>query len=129
MGDGAYIYILLLAAAGSRGPAQAIEEGEDIEALAEQNRRKVRSRATESGAVTPVPSDGRGRGRKGKNKVAVLAAVAVGEDEGTPVVAGKRKRGLKSMSVTPSLQGDEEEEVPRETVSVPRRRDARWAAG
>jgi len=44
-------------------------------------------------------TDSRGRKRKGKAKAV----------EETPI-GGKRKRGMKSMSVTPSIAGDEEDE-------------------
>ncbi|KAI9512303.1 SNF2 family N-terminal domain-containing protein [Russula earlei] len=84
--------------------AMALEEGEDIQQLSEQARLKQARRAAklESGTGTPVSEGGRGRGRKGKAKV--------NEVDFEPM-NGKRKRGMnKSMSVTPSVMDDEEED-------------------
>lgn len=90
----------------------ALEDGEDIQEIAERNRDKKDRRATNkllrdaevSGVATPVSdTDSRGRkGRKGKSKMAEL-------DFDTPT-NGKRKRGMKSMSVTPSINDEEEED-------------------
>ncbi|THH13199.1 hypothetical protein EW146_g6993 [Bondarzewia mesenterica] len=87
--------------------AMALEEGEDIFELAERNREKKDRRATnkllrevESGTGTPMSDSGRGRGRKGKAKMT----------EDFEPTNGKRKRGIKSMSVTPSMQDDDEDE-------------------
>ena len=57
----------------------------------------------ESGTGTPISEGGRGRGRKGKAKVT--------EVDFEPL-NGKRKRGgnNKSMSVTPSVMDDDEED-------------------
>ena len=84
---------------------QALEEGEDIQQLSEQARLKQARRAAklESGSGTPMSEGGRGRGRKGKAKM----------NEGDFELAnGKRKRGInnKSMSVTPSVMDDDEED-------------------
>ena len=84
---------------------QALEEGEDIQQLSEQARLKQARRAAklESGSGTPMSEGGRGRGRKGKAKM----------NEGDFELAnGKRKRGMnnKSMSVTPSVMDDDEED-------------------
>ncbi|TFY81203.1 hypothetical protein EWM64_g2811 [Hericium alpestre] len=89
--------------------ALALEEGEDLQELMERNREKKDRRVTnkllrdvDSGVATPVSESGRGRGRKGKAKMA--------EPDFEPV-NGKRKRGgIKSVSVTPSVQEDEDEE-------------------
>ncbi|KAH9177014.1 SNF2 family N-terminal domain-containing protein [Lactarius sanguifluus] len=85
--------------------AMALEEGEDIQQLSEQARLKQARRAAklESGTGTPMSEGGRGRGRKGKAKV--------NEGDFEPL-NGKRKRGgnNKSMSVTPSVMDDEEED-------------------
>ncbi|TFK47940.1 hypothetical protein OE88DRAFT_1664908 [Heliocybe sulcata] len=89
----------------------ALEDGEDIQEIADRNREKKDRRATNkllreaeaSGAATPISDGGsRGRGRKGKSKLAEL-------DFDTPT-SGKRKRGMKSMSVTPSINGEDEED-------------------
>ena len=94
---------------------QALEEGEDVFELAERNREKKDRRATnkllrdtESGAGTPM-SDGRGRGRKGKAKAV----------EDFEPVNGKRKRGIKSMSVTPSVQDDDDDDRDSVRCSFP----------
>jgi len=91
-----------------------LEEGEDIQQLAERNREKKERRTTsklirevESGTGTPISEGGRGRGRKGKAKMV--------EPDFEPVVNGKRKRGMKSLSVTPSVQEDDDE--GRDSVS------------
>ncbi|KAH9075751.1 SNF2 family N-terminal domain-containing protein [Lactarius deliciosus] len=85
--------------------AMALEEGEDIQQLSEQARLKQARRVAklESGTGTPMSEGGRGRGRKGKAKV--------NEGDFEPL-NGKRKRGgnNKSMSVTPSVMDDEEED-------------------
>jgi ATP-dependent helicase STH1/SNF2 len=87
-----------------------LEDGEDIQQLSEQARLKQARRAAklDSGTGTPMSESGRGRGRKGKAKV--------NEVDFEPV-NGKRKRGMnnKSMSVTPSVMDDDEED--RDMVS------------
>ena len=90
---------------------QALEEGEDIQELSERTRK---SRATNklltemSNRGTPVSdNDARGRkGKKGKSKVPDF-------DSGA---GSKRKRGMKSMSVTPSINGEDEDE--HDTVRI-----------
>ncbi|KAH9994378.1 P-loop containing nucleoside triphosphate hydrolase protein [Russula vinacea] len=85
--------------------AMALEEGEDIQQLSEQARLKQARRTAklESGTGTPMSEGGRGRGRKGKARV--------NEVDFEPV-NGKRKRGLNnnSMSVTPSVMDEEEDD-------------------
>jgi len=82
-----------------------LEEGEDIQQLSEQARLKQARRAAklESGTGTPLSEGGRGRGRKGKARV--------NEGDFEPA-NGKRKRGMnnKSMSVTPSVMDDDEDD-------------------
>ncbi|KAJ3562092.1 hypothetical protein NP233_g9787 [Leucocoprinus birnbaumii] len=88
--------------------AMAVEEGEDLMELSERAREKKERKlnnkllkeAEASGRGTPVSDvDSRGRKtKKGKNKV----------DE--PIAGSKRKRGQKSMSVTPSIVDEEEED-------------------
>ncbi|KAI0039556.1 hypothetical protein FA95DRAFT_1528440 [Auriscalpium vulgare] len=82
--------------------AMALEEGEDLQLLAEQTRAKNRRTVgkLESGTATPISEGGRGRGRKGKAKMT---------DDAEPSNS-KRKRGQKSMSVTPSVHDDDDEE-------------------
>ncbi|KAF5361681.1 hypothetical protein D9758_007383 [Tetrapyrgos nigripes] len=88
--------------------AMALEEGEDIEEIADRKRERKERRATNkllkdaeaSNRGTPASDTDSRRGRrKGKSKAV----------EETPV-GNKRKRGMKSMSVTPSVAGDEEDE-------------------
>ncbi|KAI0063151.1 hypothetical protein BV25DRAFT_1824711 [Artomyces pyxidatus] len=82
--------------------AMALEEGEDLQQLAEQNRARKR-KVNESGTGTPMSEGGRARGRKGKAKAV--------EADFEPILNGKRKRGgIKDMSVTPSVQDDDDEE-------------------
>ena len=60
------------------------------------------------GRSTPASDVGGGRrGKKGKGKAV--------NDYDTPVPSGKRKRGMKSMSVTPSV--NEEDDDERDMVS------------
>lgn len=60
------------------------------------------------GRGTPTSDVGGRRGKKGKGKMAA-------NDYDTPTLSGKRKRGMKSMSVTPSVNDDDDEE--RDMVS------------
>lgn len=95
--------------------AMAVEEGEDLQELADKARGKKERRATSKvlkesetpGRSTPASeTDSRGRKvRKGKAKM---------NDYEPPAAAGKRKRGMKSMSVTPSV--NEEDEEDRDSV-------------
>ncbi|KAF8640822.1 hypothetical protein AX17_000471 [Amanita inopinata Kibby_2008] len=90
--------------------AMALEEGEDLQELSERAREKKERRVTNkllkdaevSARGTPASdSDSRGRkGRKGKAKAT----------DHEPPVGGKRKRGNKSMSVTPSIAEDDDED-------------------
>ncbi|TFK38607.1 SNF2-family ATP dependent chromatin remodeling factor snf21 [Crucibulum laeve] len=92
--------------------AQALEEGEDLQELAERAREKKDRRATNkllkdtetSGRATPI-SDidvrGRNKSKKGKSKANDYDGILSGS---------KRKRGAKSMSVTPSIADDEDDE-------------------
>ncbi|KAG6371548.1 SNF2-family ATP dependent chromatin remodeling factor snf21 [Boletus reticuloceps] len=91
--------------------AMAVEDGEDLQELVDKARGKKERRAANKimkegetpGRSTPASeTDGRGRkARKGKAKMA---------DYEPPAAAGKRKRGMKSMSVTPSVNEDDEED-------------------
>ncbi|KAF6765924.1 SNF2-family ATP dependent chromatin remodeling factor snf21 [Ephemerocybe angulata] len=88
--------------------AQALEEGEDIEELAEKARDKKDRRLAnklmreESGRGTPVSeTDGRGRkNKKGKAKANDYDSLPAGS---------KRKRG-KHQSETPSMMGDDDDD-------------------
>lgn len=79
--------------------------------LVDRSRDKKERRATNkllkdagaSGRGTPISdTDSRGRkGKKGKSKM---------NDYEPAPVGGKRKRGMKSMSVTPSINGDDDDD-------------------
>jgi ATP-dependent helicase STH1/SNF2 len=84
-----------------------LEDGEDLQELSERTKEKKERRlnnkllkeAEASARGTPVSDDSRGRKvKKGKNKV---------EDYS---LGSKRKRGQKSMSVTPSIAEDEDDD-------------------
>ncbi|KAG1825464.1 SNF2 family N-terminal domain-containing protein [Suillus subaureus] len=92
--------------------AMAVEDGEDLQELVDRARGKKERRAANKllkdtdtpGRNTPTSDVGVGRkGKKGKGKMTA-------NDYDTPGVAGKRKRGMKSMSVTPSVIDDDDEE-------------------
>ncbi|KAG6820238.1 hypothetical protein H0H93_003601 [Arthromyces matolae] len=95
---------------GQRRRNVALEEGEDIQELTEKARERKDRRAANkllkdseaSNRGTPA-SDLDSRGRKTKKGKAKAS-------DYEPNVGSKRKRGQKSMSVTPSENGDEEEE-------------------
>jgi len=90
-----------------------LEDGEDLQDLVDRSRDKKDRRATNkllkdaeaSGRGTPISdTDSRGRrGKKGKSKMNAL-------DYDPSPVSGKRKRGLKSMSVTPSINDDDDDD-------------------
>ncbi|KAJ8091396.1 ATP-dependent DNA helicase Snf21 [Marasmius tenuissimus] len=96
--------------------AMALEDGEDLEEVSQAKRdRKDRRAANKllrdaeaSGRGTPVSEDsvpissGRGRKKKGKGKSSV--------EESPAIIGGKRKRGMKSMSVTPSVADEDEDD-------------------
>ena len=87
-----------------------MEEGEDLQELSERAREKKERRmvtklmkdAESSARATPASDiDSRGRkGRKGKAKAMDYELPA----------SGKRKRGNKSMSVTPSIADDDDDD-------------------
>ncbi|KAL6305657.1 SNF2 family N-terminal domain-containing protein [Sparassis latifolia] len=87
--------------------AMALEEGEDIQELSERARekkdRRTANRLLKEIDASPVPDLDAPRGRKGKKG----KGKAVDQDA-TPA-NGKRKRGMKSMSITPSNDDDDEE--------------------
>ncbi|KAG1765996.1 SNF2 family N-terminal domain-containing protein [Suillus placidus] len=92
--------------------AMAVEDGEDLQELVDRTRGKKERRAANKllkeidtpGRSTPASDVGVGRKKKkGKGKMTA-------NDYDTPGVAGRRKRGMKSMSVTPSVIDDDDEE-------------------
>ncbi|KAF8168355.1 SNF2-family ATP dependent chromatin remodeling factor snf21 [Crassisporium funariophilum] len=95
--------------------AQALEEGEDINELAEKARDKKERRiqnkllkdADVSGRGTPA-SDVDGRGRKPKKGKA-----KANDYDGAVPSGSKRKRGIKSLSVTPEVDDDDEDHDPK----------------
>ncbi|KAL1678736.1 SNF2 family N-terminal domain-containing protein [Schizophyllum commune] len=89
--------------------AMALEEGEDLEELSERNRKRrtVDRLRDDSLRGTPLSDtesrDGRSNRRKGKGRMAA-------PDFGGSEIGSKRKRGGgKSTSVTPSIDGYEDE--------------------
>ncbi|CCL99639.1 uncharacterized protein FIBRA_01659 [Fibroporia radiculosa] len=92
--------------------AMALEDGEDLQELAERQRERNTRRGRNLDSLdSPAPEIETPRGRKakkGKGRTAV--------DQDTTPANGKRKRGAKAMSVTPSIQGDDDEE--RDTASL-----------
>ncbi|KAJ2914877.1 hypothetical protein MD484_g5545, partial [Candolleomyces efflorescens] len=90
--------------------AMALEDGEDIQELAEKAKDKKDRRLAnklmreESARGTPV-SEGDGRGRKSSKKGKAKAS-----DYDSLPAGSKRKRGRKSNSVTPSMVDDDEDE-------------------
>ena len=94
-----------------------MEDGEDLQELVDRACGKKERHAANKllketdtpGRSTPASEVGVGRkGKKGKGKMTA-------NDYDTPGVAGKRKRGMKSMSVTPSVIDDDDDE--RDMVS------------
>ena len=91
-----------------------MEEGEDLQELSERAKDKKERRATNkflkdaemSGRGTPA-SDTDSRGRKGKKGKGKMNA-----PDYEPITApgNKRKRGVKSMSVTPSVNDEDEDD-------------------
>lgn len=88
-----------------------MEDGDDLQELKEKTREKKERRATNkllkdaesSNRGTPA-SDTESRGRRGRK-----AKSKASNDE--PAAGSKRKRGaMKSMSVTPSVAEDDEED-------------------
>ena len=100
------------------GGIQALEEGEDLHELTERAKDKKERRATNkllkdadvSGRATPN-SDTEVRSRKVKKGKGKMNA-----PDYEPTPGAKRKCGLKSMSVTPSVHDDDDDE--RDMVRV-----------
>jgi ATP-dependent helicase STH1/SNF2 len=98
---------------------QALEEGEDLQELTDRARERKERRVTNkllkevevSRRGTPASDADTNRGRKGKK----------GKGKATdyePNAGSKRKRGMKSMSVTPSVNGDDEDEPDQVIASI-----------
>ncbi|KAF4623491.1 hypothetical protein D9613_001581 [Agrocybe pediades] len=99
--------------------AQALEEGEDIQELAERARDKKERRLQnrllkeESGRNTPASDVVDGRGRKPKK------GKAKANDYDAPI-STKRKRAVKDMSATPDGDDDDDDhEVKRRKTKAP----------
>jgi ATP-dependent helicase STH1/SNF2 len=94
--------------------AMALEDGEDVNDLAERNR-QARAATRENSVVGTPASDsleskrGRGRGRKGKGRA------IDGDADATPM-NGKRKRAAKAPSATPDMNDDDD--LERDNVSA-----------
>jgi|ERR1700722_17588773 len=94
--------------------SQALEDGEDLQELVERTRDKKDRRVinkllreTEtSGRGTPI-SDTESRGRKGKKGKGKMNAP---DYEPVLPAGSKRKRGGKSLSVTPSVNDDDDDD-------------------
>lgn len=90
--------------------AQALEDGEDMDDIGRKRGGRADNKllaAEASNRGTPM-SDSESRGRKGKKGKSKM-----GDYE---PAGGKRKRGLKSMSVTPSMDGEDDDD--RDTVCI-----------
>ncbi|KAJ7037457.1 SNF2-family ATP dependent chromatin remodeling factor snf21 [Mycena alexandri] len=100
--------------------AMALEDGEDLEELADRSRKqrgtnKLLRDAEASGRGTPV-SDSDSRARKGKKGKSRMSA-----PDYEPSLGSKRKRGVKSMSVTPSVnEDDDEDRQPKRRKAPPK---------
>jgi ATP-dependent helicase STH1/SNF2 len=93
--------------------AMALEEGEDVNDLAERTRQARAVTRENSVAGTPASDSleskrGRGRGRKGKGRA------LDGDGDATPL-NGKRKRPVKAPSATPDINDDDD--FDRDNVS------------
>ncbi|KAJ7037489.1 hypothetical protein C8F04DRAFT_1257053 [Mycena alexandri] len=100
--------------------AMALEDGEDLEELADRSRKqrgmnKLLRDAEASGRGTPV-SDSDSRARKGKKGKSRMSA-----PDYEPSLGSKRERGVKSMSVTPSVnEDDDEDRQPKRRKAPPK---------
>ncbi|KAJ7630412.1 SNF2-family ATP dependent chromatin remodeling factor snf21 [Roridomyces roridus] len=79
--------------------AMALEDGEDLEELADRNRKSRAASRLVSGRGTPV-SDTDSRGRKAKK----------GKARQDYEVGNKRKRVVKELSLTPSVNDDDDDD-------------------
>ncbi|KAJ7151627.1 SNF2-family ATP dependent chromatin remodeling factor snf21 [Mycena filopes] len=99
--------------------AMALEDGEDLEELADRSRKRGTNKllrdAEASGRGTPV-SDSDSRARKAKKGKSRMSA-----PDYEPSLGSKRKRGVKSMSVTPSVnEDDDEDRQPKRRKAPPK---------
>ncbi|KAJ7785661.1 SNF2-family ATP dependent chromatin remodeling factor snf21 [Mycena metata] len=98
--------------------AMALEDGEDLEELADRSRKqrgtnKLLRDAEASGRGTPV-SDSDSRARKGKKGKSRMSAPDY-------ELGSKRKRAVKSLSVTPSAnEDDDEDRQPKRRKAPPK---------
>lgn len=96
---------------------QALEEGEDLQELADRMREKHARRANRLMSAPDTPnrstpvSDVEGRGRKGKKNKGKMTP-----PDYEPLSIIKRKRGPKSMSVTPSINDNDDDDDDRDMV-------------
>lgn len=96
-----------------------MEEGEDLQELTDRARERKDRRITNklfkdaemSHRGTPVSDVDTTRGRKGKKGKGKAA-------DYEPNAGSKRKRGMKSLSVTPSVNGDDEEEPDQVSIGL-----------
>ncbi|KAI6028981.1 SNF2 family N-terminal domain-containing protein, partial [Pisolithus marmoratus] len=87
----------------------AVEDGEDLQELADRTRGKKERRLANRllkesetpGRSTPASETGGRKNKKGKGKA---------PEYDPPAAAGKRKRGNKAMSATPSINEEEEDD-------------------
>ncbi|KAJ7356681.1 SNF2-family ATP dependent chromatin remodeling factor snf21 [Mycena albidolilacea] len=98
--------------------AMALEDGEDLEELAERSRKRGTNKllrdAEASGRGTPV-SDTDSRARKAKKGKSRMSA-----PDYEPSLGSKRKRGLKSISATPSVEDDDDDRQPKRRKAPPK---------
>ncbi|KAI6022553.1 SNF2 family N-terminal domain-containing protein, partial [Pisolithus marmoratus] len=88
---------------------QAVEDGEDLQELADRTRGKKERRLANRllkesetpGRSTPASETGGRKNKKGKGKA---------PEYDPPAAAGKRKRGNKAMSATPSVNEEEDDD-------------------
>lgn len=111
MGDGTKCYFFSYVLFKTRFVSQALEDGEDIQELADRTREKKERRAQNkflrdaeaSGRNTPASDSVDGRGRKPKK------GKAKANNDYEPSIGSKRKRGMKSMSATPDVDDDNDD--------------------
>lgn len=87
--------------------AMALEDGEDLQDLQDRSRRRATNKLLNDASARGTPaSDADSRGRKGKKGKSKMNAP---DYEPSPS-SGKRKRGVKDMSVTPSVNDDDDDD-------------------
>ncbi|KAF7367428.1 Chromatin structure-remodeling complex subunit snf21 [Mycena sanguinolenta] len=98
--------------------AMALEDGEDLEELAERTRKRGTNKllrdAEASGRGTPI-SDTDSRARKAKKGKSRMAP------DYEPALGSKRKRAVKSISATPSVnEDDDDDRQPKRRKAPPK---------